>query len=122
MPISRMPFFSASAIHPPYRRRDIGSPGWTRIGFPSGSPAISRQSSRPPPTGTVLVSTPLDISSLPLAGSGKEPDVVGAVDAADLDRRLSDAGTRERHRISAPAPAVVGHRAGPGHPTIVAMP
>src|ERR1700728_3914481 len=111
MPISRMPFFSASSIHPPYRRRDIGSPGSTRIGFPSGSPAISRQSSRPPPTGTVLVSTSLDTKSLPLAGSGEELGGAGAVDAADHDWRLSLADARQRHWVS--APAVLRNRAGP---------
>src|ERR1700678_269250 len=86
-----MPLLSASAIHPPYRRRDIGMPEWTRIGFPSGSPASSRQSSRPPPAATVLVCTPLDIGSppsRPLGGSGWEPDVAGAEDAADHDRAI----------------------------------
>src|ERR1700722_9786390 len=122
MPISRMPFFSASAIHSPYRRRDIGSPGSTRIGLPPGSPATSRHSSRPPPTGTIVVSTLLDTNGLPLARSGKKPDVVRAVDAADHARRLSAAVAGDRHRISAPPPAAIRDRVGSGRPRIVAMP
>ena len=62
-----LPAVAAAAV-PIGMVEQFGSPGWTRIGFPSGWPAISTHSSRPPPTGTVLVSTPLDTNSLPLAG------------------------------------------------------
>jgi hypothetical protein len=66
-----MPFFSASAIHPAYRCREFGEPVWTRIGFPSGTPAISTHSSRPLPTDMVLVSTPLDTDTPPVVDQAR---------------------------------------------------
>jgi hypothetical protein len=96
---------SASAIQPPYRRRDIGSPGWTRTGFPSGSPAISTQSSRLPPTDMVLVLTSMDTGSPPFLacfihssksftrGHGAIPGSISALGAAErlAMRKLTDA-------------------------------
>src|SRR5580698_792253 len=97
-----MPLSSASAIHPPYRRRDIGSPAWTKIGFPSGSPAISTHSSRPSPAAMILVSTALDTDSAPSPriwpGHAAEWRLAGqppAEDAVDLSGRRAEQPDQE---------------------------
>src|SRR5215475_12649705 len=79
-----MPFCSASAIHLLYICREFGVPLWTRIGLPSGSPAISTHSSRPSPPGTILVCTPLDTASPPVTQSADEPDVADAATSCNV--------------------------------------